>query len=124
MNQPAHLEESHLNLHFLQMAPKSYITRRNSCVNLLADILEKQDELAGARSDAGSNKFPTPPEALTLSLVFLPAKNLFTKFIKVFMETTQAQAQASTEPREHLLKTKTPETYWNKFYMKCYHFCQ
>ena len=39
------------------------------------------------------------------------------------METTQAQAQA-TEPRERLLKARTPETYSGKSHMDCYHFCQ
>ena len=38
------------------------------------------------------------------------------------METTQAQAL--TEPQERSLKTKTPETYWGKPHMECYHFRQ
>ena len=38
------------------------------------------------------------------------------------METTQAQVLA--EPQELPLKARTPETYWDKFYMECYHFCQ
>ena len=41
--------------------------------------------------------------------------------MKVFMETTQAQA---TEPRERPLKARTPETYSGKSHMDCYHFCQ
>ena len=44
--------------------------------------------------------------------------------MKVFMETTQAQAQALAEPRERPLKARTPETYWGKSHMECYHFCQ
>ena len=106
------------------MAPKSCTTRQSLCVNLSINPT-KQDELAGAqgkRSDTGSNKAPTPPEALTLSLVPPPVKNLFTKFMKVFIETTQAQTLA--EPQERLLKARTPETYWGKSLMECYQFCQ
>ena len=106
------------------MAPGSRTTRRSTCINPPVDATE-QDELAGAqgrRSDAGSNKAPTPPAALTLLLVPPPAEDLFTKFMKVFMKTTQAQALA--EPQEHSLKARTPETYWGKSHMKCYHFCQ
>ena len=44
--------------------------------------------------------------------------------MKVFMETTQAQVQALAEPREHLLKARTPEIYSEKSHMGCYHFCQ
>ena len=36
----------------------------------------------------------------------------------------QAQAQVLAEPWKRLLKTKTLETYWGKFHMECYHFCQ
>ena len=72
------------------MALRSRTTRRSPRVNPTADISGKQDELAGAprRSDAGSNKAPTPPEAPTPPLVPPSAEDLFTKFIKVFMETT------------------------------------
>ena len=108
------------------MALGSCTTRRSPCVNPPVDPTE-QDELAsaqGGRSDAGSNKALTPPEAPTPPLVSPPAKDLFTKFMKVFMETTQAQAQALAEPRERSLKARTPETYLGKFHMECYHFCQ
>ena len=106
------------------MAPGSRTTRRSPRVNLLADIPGEQDELVGAtrRTNANSGEAPTLSEAPTPSLVPPPAEDLFTKFIKVFMETTQAQAIA--EPRERPLKTRTPETYWGKFHMECYHFCQ
>ena len=93
------------------MAPGSRTTRRSPRVNLLADIPKEQDELAGTprRSDAGSDEAPTPPKAPTPPFVPLPAEDLFTEFMKVFMETTQAQALA--EPRERPLKARTPETY-------------
>ena len=106
------------------MAPGSCTTRRSPRVNPPANIPEEQNELAGApgRSDVGSNKAPTPPEASTPTLVPSPTEDLFTKFMKVFMETIQAQVLA--EPRERPLKAKTPETYWSKSHMECYHFCQ
>ena len=108
------------------MAPGSCTTRRSSRVNLSADIPREQDELANApgRSDAGSNEAPTPPEASIPSLVPPTSEDLFTKFMKVFMETTQAQAQALVESRERLLKARTPETYSEKSHMDCYSFCQ
>ena len=108
------------------MAPRFCTTQRNSCINPPTDILKKQDELVGApeRSNAGSNGAPTPLEAPTSPLVSPPFKDLFTKFIKVFMETRQAQGQVLAEPREHPLKARTPETYWSKSHMECYHFYQ
>ena len=108
------------------MAPRFHTTQRSSRVNLPTDISGEQDELVGAprKSNAGSDKAPTPFEVPTLLLVPPPAEDLFTKFMKVFMETTQAQAQALAEPRERPLKARTPETYWGKSHMECYHFCQ
>ena len=82
------------------MAPGSR-ARRSPRVNTLVDPAGELDELAGqgpARgSNVGSDEAPTPPEASTPP----PAptsEDLFTKFMKVFMETTQAQAQALAEP--------------------------
>ena len=111
------------------MAPESRITQQSPRVNTPVDPARKLDELAGAQgpsrgSNAGSNEAPTLPEASTLTLVTPTSKDLFTKFMKVFMETTQAQAQALVEPRERPLKARTLETYWGKSYMECYHFCQ
>ena len=66
-------------------------------VNTPTDPTRELDELAGAqgpakRSNAGINKAPTkaltPPEAPIPSLVPPISKDLFTKFLKVFMETT------------------------------------
>ena len=109
------------------MASGSRITRRSSRVNTPVNPAGELDELAGAQgpakgSNAGSN------EALTLSEAFTPpfvppiSEDLFTKFIKVFMETTQAWDQL--KPQERLLKARTPETYSGKSHMDCYHFCQ
>ena len=72
------------------MAPESYICL-SPCVNPQANIPGKQNELASGQSPAKkfhkrSNKAHTPLEALTPPLVFLPIKNLFTKFIKMVME--------------------------------------
>ena len=108
------------------MAPGSLTTRRSPCINPPASIPGEQDELAGApgRSNAGSDEAPAPPEASTPPLAPPTSKDLFTKFMKVFIETTQAQAQALAEPRERPLKARTPETYSGKSHIDCYHFCQ
>ena len=114
----------------ITMAPKFY-TRRSLCVNTPANLVEKLDEIAGAqdpaiKSNAGSNeaftKVPTLPEAPTLPLAPLPTEDLFTKFIKVFIKTTQAQALA--EQQERLFKARILETYSGKSHMDCYYFCQ
>ena len=42
--------------------------------------------------------------------------------MKVFMKTTQAQAQALAELWERSVKARTPETYWSKFHIEYYHF--
>ena len=81
------------------MAPGSRACR-NSCVNTLVNPARELDELAGAQgpargSNAGSNeafpKAPTPLEAFTPPFVPPTSKDLFTKFMKVFMKTMQAQ---------------------------------
>ena len=103
----------------------------SSCVDPPANPIGEQNEFAGQdlvqRFNAGSNeastKAPIPPEALTPPLVLLSTKDLFTKFIKVFMETTQAQAQALAKLQKQPLKAWAPETYWGKSYMECYHLC-
>ena len=114
------------------MAPRSCTIRRSPRVNTPVDLVEELDELAGAqgpakRSNTGSDKAfieaSTPLEAFTPPLVSTTSKDLFTKFIKVFMKTTQAQVQALAEPRERPFKTRTLETYSGKSHMDCYHFC-
>ena len=87
------------------------------CINTPADPTEELNELTSQslarRSNVGSDEAPTKaltlPETPTLPLVPPLAKDLFTKFMKVFMKTTQAQTLA--EPQERPLKAKTPETY-------------
>ena len=111
------------------MAPGSR-ARQSPHVNPPADLTGEQDELVGQDPvrgfNAGSDEAPTkasiPPETSTPPLVPSSTEDLFTKFMKVFMETTQAQAQA--EPRERPLKARSPETYSGKSHMDCYHFCQ
>ena len=114
------------------MAPGS-CARWSPCINTPVDPAGELDELAVAqgparRSNAGSDEASTealtPPEASTPPLVLPTSEDLFTKFIKVFMETMQAQAQALAESRERPLKARTPETYSGKSHMDCYHFCQ
>ena len=109
------------------MAFVSRTTCQSPCVNTPVDPAKELDELAGAQgpargSNAGSDEAPTPSEASTPSLV-LPIKDLITKLMKVFMEITQAQAQALAEPWERSLKARTSETYSEKSHMDCYHFC-
>ena len=113
------------------MAPKSHTTRRSPYVNIPADPAWELDELTSAqdyakKSNIGSNKIPIFSEAPTLLFVLLPAKDLFTKFMKVFMATMQAQTwnQELLEPRERPLKARTPETYSGKFHIDYYYFCQ
>ena len=106
------------------MTPGSYTNQRNSCVHSLVNLTE-QNELTGAqglaeRSDAGSNKVFIPLEASTPPFILFPAKDLFTKFMKMFIKMTQVQA----EPQKRPLKARTLKTNWGKSYMKCYHFCQ
>ena len=106
------------------MAPGSYTIWRSLCVNLCVNFT-KQDKLAGTqdgRSDANNDKALISLKAPTPPLILSSAEDLFTKFMKVFIETTQAQALA--EPQERTLKARTPEIYWGKSHMECYHFCQ
>ena len=113
------------------MALWSRTTRRSSCVNTLVNPTGELDELAGAqgpvkrsniRSDEAPIEAPTPPEASIPPLVPPISEDLFTKFMKVFMETTQARDQL--KPRERPLKARTPKTYSGKSHIDCYHFCQ
>ena len=102
--------------------------RRSFCVNTPVDSAWELDELAGAyglakRFNAKSDEASAPLEAFTLPLVPL-MENFFTKFMKVFMKTTQAQAQALAKPWKRPLKARTPNTYFVKSHMDCYHFCQ
>ena len=83
------------------MAPGSCTIQKSPCVNLSVYPI-KQDELAGAQDLAGkfnanSNETPTLPEALTPPFVPLYVEDLFTKFIKMFIETTKAQHQILAE---------------------------
>ena len=103
----------------------------NPCVNTPVNPVGKLDELAGAqgsarRSNAGSDEVPTeaptPPEASTLPLIPPTSEDLFTKFMEMFIETTQARDQS--EPWERPLKARTPETYSRKSHIDCYHFYQ
>ena len=111
------------------MALESHTTRRSPHVKTLANPARELNELAGAQgpgrgSNIRSNKAHIFPEAPIPLLISLPAKDLFIKFLKIFIETTQAWDQEQLEPQERPLKAKTPETYSRKSYIDCYHFCQ
>ena len=107
------------------------MTYRSPCVNTLIDLAKNLDELANAqgqakKSNAGSNeastKAPTPLEALIPLLVPFTFENLFTKFMKMFMETTQARDQEQLKLQERSLKVRTPKTCFGKSHMDCYYF--
>ena len=131
MGQPACLEKQHHDQIFA-IAPWSCACR-SPRVNTLVDHAWELDELAGTqsrakRSNVGSDEAfteaPILPEAPTSLFVPPTSENLFTKFMKVFIETMQAQAQTLAEPQKRQLKVRTPETYFGKSHMDCYHFCQ
>ena len=46
------------------------------------------------------------------------------KFMKAFVESTQAWNQKQVEPWEQLLKARFLEIYSGKSHINCYHFCQ
>ena len=81
------------------MASKSCTTHRSPYINTLVDSTGELDKLANAqdlvrKSNAGRDEAFTEAstflEACTTPLVPPTSKDLFTKFMKVFMETTQA----------------------------------
>ena len=117
---------------FFAMAARSCTTRQSFHVNTPTNPAEKLNELANAKgpakkSNVKSNKALTkaytPLEAPILPLVPPLAKNLFIKFMKVFMEMTQVWDREQLEPQKRSLKAMTPETYFGKSHMDCYHFC-
>ena len=76
--------------------------RWSPCNNLLANLIEEQNKFASPqcpvkRLDININEAFTPFEALTPSFVF-STKDFFTKFIKAFVELTQAWDQEQAEP--------------------------
>ena len=131
MRQPTRSEESYsLLFNSFAMAPGSH-ARQSPCVYLLIDSIGEQDELAGpqslakrsnARSNEAPTKAPTSLEAPTSPLVPPFAKDLFTIFMKVFIEITQAQDQKQLDPREHPLKARTLDIYFEKSYIDYYYF--
>ena len=94
----------------------------------MADPTREQDKLAGSqslikRSDTGNDKAFTSPKAPTPSLI-LPTKDFFTKFMKVFIESTQAWNRKQAKPWKQLLKARFPKIYSKKSHIDGYHFCQ
>ena len=103
-------------------------TQWNPCNNPLADLIEKQDELAdlqslARRSDANSNKSSTLSKASTPSF-FLSTEDFFTKYMKIFVKLIQAQNRKQAKPQKQPLKARSPKTYSWKSYIDCHHFCQ
>ena len=112
------------------MAPESH-ARLSLCINPPANPTREQNKLAGqgpirgfnAKSDEAPTKASIPLKAPTLPLILFFTEDHFTKFMKVFMETMQVQAQALTKPQKRPLNAKSPETYSEKSHMDYYHFC-
>ena len=113
------------------MAPGFCTTRRVFCVNTSANSVEELDKLADAQSQAkesnvGSNKAliktctllkaPIPPLVSPLS------KDLFTKFMKVFIKAMQDWNQEQLESQKRPIKARTTKTYFGKSHIYCYHF--
>ena len=73
--------------------------RWSLCINPPVNPTREQDEFDGQNlaqrfnvgSDKASTKASTSPETFTLPFIPLSTKDLFIKFMKVFMETMQAQ---------------------------------
>ena len=75
--------------------------RQSPYNNPPANLTEEQDELASpqglaGRSNTGSNEALTPPETPTPPLI-LSTKDFFTKFMKAFIESTQARDREQAE---------------------------
>ena len=113
------------------MAPGSRTTHQSPRINTPINPAGELNELAGAqgpakrsntRSDEALTEALTPPEASIPPLIPPTSEDLFTKFMKLFIEMTQAREQL--EPWECSFKAKTPEIYSGKSHMDCYHFCQ
>ena len=90
----------HFYLFYFAITLKSYI-KQSSYINFPADAIE-QDELVDTQSLAkksvvNTNKIFTPIEALILFLIPFLGKNLFTKFMKTFVKSTQTLNQEQTE---------------------------
>ena len=93
------MEKLRSNLYFFAMALKSRAIHQSPCVKTSVNPARELDELAGAqvpakRSNAGSNEALTeaftPLEASTPPFIPPSSKDLFTKFMKMFIETMQA----------------------------------
>ena len=96
MGQLVYLEKSCFCSFFFIKAPESDV-QWSSHVNLLTNSIKKQDKLADAqslaeRSNIRSNKASTkafiPLKTFTLPFILFSTKNIFTKFIKAFVELT------------------------------------
>ena len=121
-----------LLFHSIALALES-CTCWNLCVNPSTNLVGELNKLAGAQgpvrgSNTGSNetstKTSTPPKAHIPPFVLALATDFFTKFMKVFIETTQAWDRKQLEPRERSFKAKTSDTYFRKSHIDCYHFWQ
>ena len=79
-------------------------TQRSPCNNPLSNPTGEQNEFIGPqdpakRSDAGSDKAFTLHEAF-IPLFVLSTKDLFIKFMKVFVKSTQAWDRKQAEPQK------------------------
>ena len=91
MNEPICLEELHLIFHLFAMALKFYGYQSFS-ENPLVNLIKEQNKLAGLQNpvtkfDISSNKGFIFLKTLILTLVLLFIKDLFIKFMKIFIKS-------------------------------------
>lgn len=103
-----------------------FCAQQSFCVNYPANFTEEYNKLIDAqdsveKSNVNSIKTFIPFKASILPFVLFFTKKLFIKFMKAFIELTQAQAQTQSEPLERLFQAQIPETYSEKSHIDCYH---
>ena len=115
------------------MAPRSCITSQSPRIKTPVNLVGELDELADAQSPARKSNAEsneaftmalTPPETLTLPFVPSILEDLFTKFMKMFIKTTQARDWEQLELQKRPFKARTPETYSGKSHIDYNYICQ
>ena len=118
MGQPAHLKKSRLLQQF-----QNFVLNRVFVLILWPIPLESKMSLPTSRVQSKDPilvviRFLFLSKVL-LHFLFFP---ILTKFMKIFIKSSQTQA--FIEPQKRLLKAKTLGTYLEKSYLDYYYFCQ